>query len=66
MSDSKPYVIHAVFVIEAASPDDAEEAVRSASFDDDLAPRWRCERTWWSGEVGEEVWSARHLKAAES
>jgi len=49
----KPYLIHAEFVIEAESPDDAEEAVRSARFDDDLAPRWRCERTWWRGEIGD-------------
>ena len=53
MSDRKPYLIHAEFLIEAASPDDAEEAVRSARFDDDLTPRWRCERTWWRGEMGE-------------
>jgi len=53
MPDRKPYLIHANFLIEADSPDDAEEAVRSARLDDDLTPRWRCERTWWIGEMGE-------------
>lgn len=50
--DRKPYLIHAEFLIEAESDDDAQEAVRSALLDNDLAPRWRCERTWWSGEMG--------------
>lgn len=45
------YVIHATFAIEAASADDAELAVRRARLDDDLAPRWSCERTWWTGET---------------
>lgn len=53
MSNRKtPYLIHATFVIEAESADDAEEAVRSALLDNDLAPRWECERTWWIGETG--------------
>lgn len=44
------YRIHATFAIEAASADDAERAIRSALLDDDLAPSWTCERTWWTGE----------------
>lgn len=52
MSDRRPYLIHAEFLINADSPDEAEEAVRSASLDCDLAPRWSCERTWWRGEMG--------------
>ena len=52
MSDRRPYLIHAEFLIDAESSDDAEEAIRSASLDGDLAPRWRCERTWWRGEMG--------------
>lgn len=53
MSDRKPYLIHATFLIDAESSADAEKAVQSALLDDDLTPRWRCERTWWTGEMGE-------------
>lgn len=49
MSDQ--YVIHAIFVVRADSPDDAEKAIQSARLDDDLTTRWHCERTWWIGET---------------
>lgn len=52
MFERRPYIITATFAIDAESPDDAKEAVRRALLDNDLAPRWRCERTWWDGEMG--------------